>query len=235
MSVENEKGNINVLINRSKNFFLLALLLLLPGCGRVVDWMQDSFQQATTLQAHCDVSEKYSKSITVYDQFSTKAKFDVLWLSDEIRAMNVDLFSLKFGKTVEQKKTLLRRQLEENNHFISFYVLSLYEVPLGESLSAWGLFLRINDKNYSPIELKTVELSPEYMCLFGKKFNRFKVAYSVKFDAKDIEEMPLITENTKEMKLFFRSTMHEIVFVFDTTPTPLSFGETNDDSREVVA
>ena len=98
----------------------------------------------------------------------------------------------------------------------------MYEVPLGESMSEWGVFLTINDKNYAPIELKSVELSPEYMCLFGKKFTRFKVAYSVKFDAKDIEEMPLITENTKEMKLYFRSTTHEVVFVWDVTPTALS-------------
>ena len=119
------------------------------------------------------------------------------------------------GKTAEQKKTLLRRQLEENNHFISFYVLSLYEVPLGDPMSKWTLFLQINDKNYAPIEIKTIELLPEYICFFGNKFNRFKVAYSVKFDAKDIEDMPLLTEETINMKLYFRSTIHEVVLIWD--------------------
>jgi|SRR5581483_6138292 len=215
VKIENEKGNMKVALRMFKKYFLCVLLLLLPGCGRMVDWMKDSFQQIPFLDTQCDTVEKYSKSITLYDQLTTKAKFDVMWLADEVRALYVDLFALKFGKTIEQKKTLLRRQLEENNHFISFYVLSLYEVPLGDSLSEWALFLQINDKNYAPIEIKTVELSPEYMCMFGKKFNRFKVAYSVKFDAKDIDDMPLINEHVHAMKLFFRSTTKEVVFEWD--------------------
>jgi len=211
---------MKVPMNIYKNYLLCVLLLVLPGCGRVVDWVQDSFQQIPSLDTQCGISEKYNKTITLYDQFTTIAKFDVLWLSDEVRALYVDLFALKFGKTVEQKKTLLRRQLEENNHFISFYVLSLYEVPLGDSTSKWALFLHINGKNYAPIEIKTVELSPEYMCLFGKKFNRFKVAYVVKFDAKDIEDMPLVTQDTDKMELYFRSTSNEAVFVWDLLSFP---------------
>src|SRR5579863_8093020 len=167
-----EKGNMKVPMNIYKEYLLFVLLLLLPGCGRVIDWVEDSFKQAPLLETQCGVSEKYIKSITLYDQFTTRAKFDALWLSDEVREFYVDLFTLKFGKTVEQKKALLRRQLEENNHFISFYVLSLYEAPLGDPMSEWALFLHIDGKNYSPIEMKTVELSPEYVCLFGKKLNR---------------------------------------------------------------
>jgi len=199
----------------NEKYILCALLLLLPGCGRVVDWVQDTFPQISPIDTQVDTIEKYSKSLTIYDQFTTVAKFDVMWLADEVRELYVDLFALKYGKTVEQKKILLRRQLEENNHFISFYVLSLYEVPLGDTFSEWALFLHINGKNYAPIEVKTVELSPEYIGMFGKKFNRFKVVYSVKFDAKDIEDQLLITPETTEMKLYFRSTNKEVVFVWD--------------------
>src|SRR5438477_11396522 len=205
-------------MNMHKIYLLFILLVLLPNCGRVVDWVKDSFQQVPSLDSQCEVTEKYLKSVTLYDQLTTKAKFDVLWLSDEVRSLYVDLFALKFGKTVEQKKILLRRQLEENNHFILFYVLSLYEVPLGDSMSEWALFLQINEKNYTPIEVKTVELYPEYLCFFGKKWNRFKVAYSVKFDAKDIEDISLITKSTHEMKLYFRSTTHQVVVSWDVSP-----------------
>ncbi len=201
--------------NIYKVFVACIMLLLLPSCGRVVDWVEDSFKQVPLLDTRCGISEKYNKSITLYDQLTTKAKFDVLWLADEVRFLYIDLLALKFGKTAEQKKTLLRRQLEENNHFITFYVLSLYEVPLGDSMSQWAIFLQIDGKNYAPIEIKNVELSPEYVCLFGKKFNRFKVPYSVKFDAKSIDDVPLLTDATREMKLYFRSTTNEVVFGWD--------------------
>jgi hypothetical protein len=228
-----KKGNMKVSTSMYKKYFLYVLLLVLPSCGRVVDWVKDSFPQIPSLSASCSVIEKYSKSITLYDQFTTRAKFDALWLADDVRALYVDLFSLKFGKTVEQKKALLRRQLEENNHFIAFYVLSFHEVPLGDTSSEWALFLQINGKNYSPIEVKTVELSPEYICLFGKKYNRFKVAYSVKFDAKDIDDIPLITASTDEMKLYFRSTTKEVVFVWDI-PQPMvsCMIKKNDEAKE---
>jgi hypothetical protein len=196
-------------------FVIFGLLVLLPGCGKMVDWVSDSFTQVSPLDVHCDVVEKYSKSITTYDQLTTVAKFDALWLSHEVRQVYVDLFALKFGKTEEQKRALLRRQFEENNHFISFYVLSLYEYPLGDTHSAWTLFLTIGNKNYAPIEVKAVELSPEYMCMFGKKFNRFKVAYSVKFDAKNIDDLPLINDNTTDMKLVFRSVKKEAILTWD--------------------
>ena len=198
-----------------KKYVAFALLLLLPSCGKVVDWVQDSFKQADVLGTHCEVVERYTKTITVYDQLTTVAKFDALWLSNDVRSVYVDLFALKFGKTEEQKKILLRRQFEENNHFISFYVLSLYESPLGDPHSAWTLFLTVDDKNYAPIEVKSVELLPEYICMFGKKFNRFKVAYSVKFDAKDIEDMPILTADTHTIELVFRTTKKEAILTWD--------------------
>jgi len=197
-------------------------LLFLPNCGKVVDWVHGSFEQITSVGANCEIAEKYIKSVTEYDQFTTAAKFDALWLSNEIRMAYVNLFGTKFGKTDEQKKALLRRQLEENNHFISFFVLSLYEFPLGDPHSVWTLFLTINDKNYAPIEIKSIELAPEYECMFGKKFNRFKVVYSVKFDAKNIEEVPLITADTQKMTLCFRSIKKEVSLEWDVSSSYVS-------------
>jgi hypothetical protein len=193
----------------------LGLLVLLPGCGKVVDWVQGTFTQASSLDSRCEQAQKYIKSITTYDQLTTTARFDALWLSNEVRSLYCDLFAIKFGKTEEQKMTLLRRQFEENNHFISFYVLSLYECPLGDPQSEWALFLNIDGKNYAPLEVKVVELSPEYVCLFGKKFNRFKLVYSVKFDAKNVEGFSLITQDTNNMSLYFRSTKKEAVLTWN--------------------
>lgn len=194
---------------------IVLVLLLLPGCGKIIDWGKERYNTVSYLNADIKVVERYLRSIITYDQLTTVAYFDALWLSDEVRAVYVDLFVLKFGKTQEQKNIFLRRQYEENNHFISFYVLSLYDNPLGEPLSEWTVFLRINDTNYQPIEVKVVDLSPEYICMFGKRYNRFKVAYSVKFDAKNIEDEFLIAPDTKKMNLYFRSAEKEAILAWD--------------------
>ena len=192
-----------------------VLLLLLPSCGRVVDWGNRTFIQAPSLEASVTAAQSYIRSVTLYDQLSTCARFDVLWLSDDVRINYTNLFALKFGKTEEQKRTFLRRQLEENNHFISFYVLSLHEYPLGDVNSEWSIFLTIDDKRYAPIEIKAVELSPEYIYIFGKKHNRFKVPYSVKFDAKDINDQFLIGAETRNITLHCRSLKTEVTFVWN--------------------
>jgi len=208
---------MKVVVIKIRNISIIAaIVLLLPGCGRVFDWGSKSFNQVPPADPDLvTVAQEYIRSITTYDQLTTRARFDVLWLSDAVRKNYTNLFISKFGKTEEQRKTFLRRQIEENNHFISFYILSLYDYPLGDPNSEWTLFLTIDGKNYAPIEIKTVELAPEYIYMFGKKYNRFKVPYSVKFDAKDINDQPLITSETKNITLHCRSIASEVTFVWD--------------------
>ncbi|HLW73041.1 MAG TPA: hypothetical protein VKR54_03250 [Candidatus Babeliales bacterium] len=206
---------MKVLMKNYIHYTIMIMVLLLPSCGRMIDWGKKTFVQTPTLQASITAAQKYIRSVTSYDQLTTRARFDALWLSDDVRINYANLFAVKFGKTEEQRKTFLRRQLEENNHFISFYVLSLYDQPLGDANSEWTLFLNIDDKHYAPIEIKSVELSPEYMYIFGKKYNRFKVPYSVKFDAKDINDQFLITPQTKNITLYCRSLSAEVTFVWN--------------------
>jgi len=196
-------------------FLIIILLLLLPSCTRVIDWGKKTFEQISTSAPDNTKAQDYLRSVVLYDQLTTRARFEALWLSDAVRIHYTNIYALKFGKTEEQKKTFLRRQLEENNHFIVFYVLSLYEYPLGDVHSEWTLFLEINDKYYNPIEIKSIELSPEYIYIFGKKYNRFKVPYSVKFDAKDINDQLLITPETKSIILHCRSIHADVTFVWN--------------------
>jgi hypothetical protein len=193
----------------------LIMISVLSGCTKVVHWVSSSVPQATTLDVACEDAQPYIKSAIYYDQLSTACHFDALWLSDNVRELYVNLVMLRNGKSDEQRKVMLRRQLEENNHVIAFYVLSLYECPLGDPESAWVLFLRINDKNYFPLEVKVVDLSPEYICIFNKKYNKFKVAYSVKFDIKNAEEESIIGDDTTSMALYFRSVRKEAFVEWD--------------------
>jgi hypothetical protein len=166
---------------------LIILLMSLSGCGRVVDWGMEIFDQGDDLACLNSAAFAYVRSRTIYDQLETAGMFDVMWLSDQVRTVYADAYARRRGKSDEFKKTFLRRQLEENNHFISFYVLCPFEFPLGEQNSNWQLFLKINNEMYHPVELKTTELEPEYIGFFAKKHSRFKASYILKFDAFNVE------------------------------------------------
>ena len=59
------------------------------------------------LEASIAQAQKYIRSVTMYDQLTTRARFDVLWLSDDVRVNYTNLYALKFGKTEEQKRSFL--------------------------------------------------------------------------------------------------------------------------------
>ena len=144
---------------------------------------------------------QYIRSVTVYDQFTTQGRFDALWLSEEVRSAYTDAYASRHALDDEKKQVFLRRQLEENDHFIFFYVLSNGSVNLTDQQSEWSIVLRVAGHVFKPIEIKEAELSPEYRAFFGKKLTRFKVIYGIKFDAQDAEDMPLIQEHVDKIEL----------------------------------
>jgi hypothetical protein len=192
-----------------KGFFVLALLGL-SGCGRVIDWGKDLVSQGTDFKENLAQARDYVRSITAYDQLSTAATFDALWLSDEVRSGYVRLFVDRRGKGEEQYATIVRRQLEENNFVIAFYILCPFEITLGDAEADWMVFLRVNNAQYTPTEVKIVDLAPEYRAIFDKKVTRFKQAYSVKFDARDANDVALIGASTKTLSLVFRSMKKDL-------------------------
>ncbi len=183
--------------------------VMLPGCGRVVDWVRDTFDQGSPLEQELTIVRNDMRVARVYEQFTTLGKFDALWLSDAVRTAYVDVHARKHGLDDERKTALLRRQLAENNHYITFYVLGLVESNLTDEYSDWSLFLQVDGNHFTPVEIKSIDLSPEYQLFFGKRLNTFKVAYSVKFNAKDISDTLLIGSDTDEITLYFRSTRKE--------------------------
>jgi len=200
-------------MKRDAVFFLslFSFLFFLPGCGRLIDWGKEAVGQGEDLKKDLKETREHICSSRIYDQFTLIGAFDSLWLTDQVRETYVDLYVLKHGKTEGDKKVLLRRQLEENNHFISFYVLSVSDIVIGEKDSEWTLLLKIGDYYFVPTELKTTELTPEYKTIFGKKLTRFKTAYILRFNAKDIEDTPLIQPDVDAIHLVFRTTKKELV------------------------
>lgn len=197
-------------IKRSWLVLQLGCIVVLAGCGRVLDWGSSNFTQAKKITSS-SVPCQHIKSLIVYDQFSTVAIFDALWLSDAVRTVYADLHSFKQGKNVELSNAFLRRQLEENKHFISFYLLTPYDLLLGDKNSPWSVMLEIDGNLYAPLEIKVIEMAPEYQAFFGKKLNRFKAVQMLKFNAKDVEEKPLVTDATTALRLYFRAVDREVI------------------------
>lgn len=204
-------------MKRMKMFpgMIVMLLLFLSGCGRLIDWGKSNFYQGEDVELYDENVNPFIKSVTIYDQLDTTAHFIVMWLSDPIRTAYAQLHARRMGKDDNQYKAFLRRQLEENNHYISFYVLSTHEVKLGIPESYWSLFLRVNNRDYLPFEIKEVELPTEYQQFFGKRWSRFKVPYLVKFRLNDENEEPIISDATQSMSLFVRSAHKEHAFKWD--------------------
>jgi len=192
-------------------FFTVSFLLFVPGCGRLIDWGKTQVEQGQDIKENLKPAKNYIRSTRTYDQFTLVGAFDSLWLSDEVRLIYSNLYQMKHGRTDEERNIFLRRQLEENNHFITFYLLSACDITIGQKDSDWTVMLRIGNYNFVPTEFKTVDLSPEYKAIFGKHFNRFKTAYILQFNAKDIEDTPLISPETKEIELLFRSVEKQVM------------------------
>jgi len=187
----------------------LLLLGLLPGCGKIIDWAKENFDQGEPLKNKVSEARKFVRSARIYDQFELVGGFDALWLCDDLRILYSDLYALKNGKTQEQRKVFLRRQLEENNHFISFYLLGLQKTPLNEQDAIWSIFLQVGDRMFHPNEVKLIDLTPEYIEIFGKKYSKFKDPYLVYFNAKDIEDYVIIGQDIEKISLVFRTLDRE--------------------------
>jgi len=186
-------------------------MLTLVGCQRAANWAISSFDQGTTNELPTNLVKPYIKSVVVHSQLSTKGIFDALWLADAVRTASTDVLIMRAGKSLGQHHTLLRRQLEENKHYIMFYIVTEYDVPLGDC-AQWQIFLRIGDQTYQPRELKVTDLPCEYKVFFGKRFGKTKIAYLAKFDAQDSNEKPIIISNkTESIQLCLRSIEKQAV------------------------
>jgi hypothetical protein len=192
-----------------------SFICLLSGCTKIIEWGKSSFTPAQDIPINKKTIKPFVKGITVYDELDTVAKFDALWLSDAVRTEYARLHAYAQGKSDEFYQALLRRQLEENKHFITFYILSLYDAPLGDADSAWHFFLQVDGKNIAPSEIKSIDLLPEYKTFFGAHLTRFRAPYRVMFDARDIDDNDILTPETKNLDLIFRSADKEFSLHWD--------------------
>ncbi len=185
---------------------LLSLLFVLSGC-RYKTWGESVFNQGCKLDKYQEATCEYLRTVHVYDQFTTLGHFEILWLSNEVRRVYSKLYAQQHCYNDERYKIFLRRQLEENNHYITFYVLAALPhsrgTLLSEETSEWSLCLEVDGYSYPPHTIKTIELKPEYKHLFSRAYTHFKTPYIVTFEARDIEGSPLIHSAGQTLRLHF--------------------------------
>jgi len=169
-------------------FFVVGLALVaLPACIKYHDLVKSEFPQGESQPDQQAVAVAHRRSKVVYDEFSTKAIFDGLWLSDAMRTAYVDMYAYRKGLDAEAREARLKRQLEENRVWLNFYLLAeAYDknaAQLNEKNSPWSVYAMIDDKHKLVPEVIKLddELEPEFQKFFGPRFNFFKSAYLIKF------------------------------------------------------
>ncbi len=189
-------------------WIILSFLTVLSGC-RYKDWGMSVFNQGCKLDKYQQATCDFLRTVHIYDQFTTVGNFEVLWLSNEVRTIYSKLHAQQHCYNVERYKAFLRRQLEENNHYITFYVLATIPhsrgVLLSEDTSEWSICLEIDGESYTPYEIKTIELKTEYKHLFGRSFTYAKAPYVVTFEARDIEGELLLSSAGQKLRLHFNT------------------------------
>lgn len=199
--------------------FIAASSFLFPSCIKYY-----KIANTETHQGHAHQDERVAldgnkKKLAIYDQFMTQAIFDVLYLNDDVRFAYVDKYCEKNGLDEFAMKSLQSREMELNKNWISFYVLAdirdKKHTALTDPKSTWSMFLDFgNGIRISPLNIKELNLEPEYQTLFGSLFSTFVRSYEVKFPARDLNNIPYRKDKIP-FKLFFSSAFKESALTFN--------------------
>lgn len=190
-------------------FASLVLLFLLPNCARVVHWGKERFGQIDKVAINICPACAYVRTVHLYDLFNNAAYFDVLWLSNTVRRVYSELYALEKCKKSLARDNFFSRQLQENNYTISFYLLmpqdKEHTLAYDTITGLWSVSLLVDGICYTPLEIKAIELAPEYRRIFGNRYNIYKTPYLIQFDAHDNSGNYILKPSTRVMTLQFVS------------------------------
>jgi hypothetical protein len=179
---------------------VLAGLLLMGCVDRSYKMIGKECPQVFKYEPPYGTIKHYLHSITLYEGYETRAHFDVLCMSERMRAIYAALKSARVGNDETRHIALLKQQYAENAERMTLYVLVQIAdhnfVSLSDKNSTWSLFLTTAEGHrIKPLAIKEVELDPEIKSLFGHRYIAFKKAYKVDFPVADYTGRPYIHEN----------------------------------------
>jgi len=207
----------------------MQCILFLPAC-KVTQWGESVFRQADKVSdSYAATMRPFIKTAVVYDQFVSVADFSALLLTDEARMIYLDYFFHRTFKTQEEQEVARQRLLTENDYYITFYVVG-YQPPviyttnramfsgeyqaqgslLGTVDAVWKTSLLVDGKEYTPSDIRLVELPVEYRHFFGINWSQFKSAYKVRFDRRDERNNEILTSGKHHVSIRFRSTIYDV-------------------------
>ena len=209
-------------------FFYIQFILFSSGC-KIIDWGKKNFKQAHRYETNLTVKmDPFFRSTIVYQQLSTIANFDALFLTDKAQMLFVDYYKSRHLVSDEKESIMRQRLLNENKYYISFYVVgsqaeNLYvsshalftgeyhkqQALLGEKEAEWQVYMKVNGKKFPPASIRSVEMPIEYQHFFGSRYSQFKSVYLVKFDAVDEHDKPILSDCCSDVALFFTSPRYQ--------------------------
>lgn len=164
---------------------IAALLVGFSGCSRYVTWPADVFFQGTCEDQLCACIKNYLRSIRMYDQFSTRGLFDILWLSDQVQEAFVLTRASKKHLMPEQTALLRERERKAFDGYTVVYMFAPLAYDSASSLthpqSRWSVVLARGDSIIQPYDIINIELGPEYRACIPAHCMRARTAYQVRF------------------------------------------------------
>lgn len=191
-------------------------LFFVPACIKTYNLVPPETPQGVNKKDSRQITKEFVRSVKVYDEWETKAMFDVLWVSDDVMRSYVDLYCDRRG-TLDKNK-MLESENKVTRNDITFYVLAdvrdkLHPL-LNENLASWTMRLEFGDTKVVPHQkgIKEVELSSEMQSFFGCRYRniKFKTAYLVTFPKFDPSGKPYITPG-KPFRMIISSVAKECV------------------------
>jgi len=176
----------------TKSILAVSIGLLTTGCvDQSYKMIGRECPQVVKYEPPHAITKNYIQSVTLYEGYETRAHFDVMIMSNQMRVVLAQLISAKAGHSAAQQTACLKRQLALNKEVIELYVLSQINNPTHVSLSdknsVWSLFITAPDgRIVQPFSIKEVTLAPEISALFGYRHIGFKAATCITFPASDI-------------------------------------------------
>jgi len=177
---------------RFKLLVVAGCMMLVTGCvDQSYKMIGRECSQVVKYEPPYSLTKNYIHSVTLYEGYRTRAHFDVMIMSNQIRIVLAELHSVKAGHTPQKRLAHLKEQLAINREYIELYVLSQVNDPahisLSDKNSSWSIYLTTaGGVRILPIGSKEVSLTPEMAALFGHRYVGFKGITRLTFPAHDL-------------------------------------------------
>ncbi len=189
------------MFKKNNLLILIFTIFLFPSCYKHYKVSNIEFHQGQNHPDERVALNKNLKKVAIYDEYETKAIFDLLYFSDSVREAYINKHVEKKGYDQEKKNSLIAKELEQNKYWTTFYILTdlrdRKRNSLNEKNATWSVFLKLNNgSTVQPISIKEIDLEPEIQYLFGPRFTPFQRYFEVKFPAKDLNGNLYISDKT---------------------------------------